>query len=80
MFSDEMVLNAWERMEDACTILRDRPPEVRAVPDDVDDDRVVACAVAAGVDTIISGDRHLLKLGTFQGIRIVRVSDFLTVE
>ena len=76
-FSDEMVLNAWERILDTCTMLKERPPEVRAVPDDVDDDRVVACAIAAGVETIISGDRHLLKLGMHEGIRIMRVADFL---
>jgi len=43
----------------------------RVVPDDPDDDHVVACAVAARVDVIVSGDKHLLKLREFQGIRIV---------
>ncbi len=43
----------------------------RVVPDDPDDDHVVACAVAAKVNLIVSGDKHLLKLREFQGIRIV---------
>ena len=73
----EMVLNAWERIHDACTVLQDRPPEIQAVPDDPDDDRVIATALAAGVDMIISGDRHLLKVGEYEGIKIVRLSDFL---
>jgi len=43
----------------------------RVVPDDPDDDHVIACAVAAKADIIVSGDKHLLKLREHQGIRIV---------
>ncbi|PWB39653.1 MAG: putative toxin-antitoxin system toxin component, PIN family [Rhodocyclales bacterium] len=36
------------------------------------DDAVLACALAAQADLIVSGDKHLLDLGgTYQGIRIV---------
>lgn len=36
------------------------------------DDAVLACALAAQADLIVSGDKHLLGLGgTYQGIRIV---------
>ena len=38
---------------------------------DPDDDQVIAAAVAANADLLVSGDRHLLTLGTHQGIRIV---------
>lgn len=43
----------------------------RVVPGDTDDDHVVAAAVAAGTDLIVSGDRHLLALGAHGAIRIV---------
>ena len=37
------------------------------------DDHVLACAVAADADAIVSGDRHLHALGgRYQGIAIVR--------
>lgn len=49
------------------------PSEVpRVVEDDADDDQVLACALAANADLIVSGDKHLLSLGgAYQGIRIV---------
>ena len=44
----------------------------RVVPDDVDDDQVLACALAANAELIVSGDKHLLSLGSqYQGIPIV---------
>ncbi len=43
--------------------------------DDPDDDHVLACAIAAQVDLIVSGDRHLLELEEYQGIRIVTAVD-----
>jgi uncharacterized protein len=50
---------------------------LKVIIDDPDDDRVLECAVAGGVDYIVSGDRHLLKLGSFQGISIVTAREFI---
>jgi putative PIN family toxin of toxin-antitoxin system len=47
------------------------------VKDDASDNRIVECAVAAGSDVIVSGDKHLLALGSFRGIEVMTVSDFL---
>ena len=44
---------------------------------DPTDDRILECAVAAGAERIVSGDRHLLSLGEFRAIKIVRVADFI---
>lgn len=38
---------------------------------DPDDDHMVACALAAQTDLVVSGDRDLLELKTHRGIRIV---------
>lgn len=43
----------------------------RIVPEDADDDQVIAAAVAAHAHMIVSGDRHLLALRAFEGIEIV---------
>jgi len=43
----------------------------RVVPDDADDDQVIAAAVAAGADWIVSGDADLLSMSSYQGIAII---------
>jgi predicted nucleic acid-binding protein len=50
---------------------------VNAVKEDPDDNRIVECALAAGADTIVSGDGHLLRLGGFEGISILNPREFL---
>jgi putative PIN family toxin of toxin-antitoxin system len=54
-------------------------PEVSlaVVIDDPDDDRILECALAAEADAIISGDRHLLRLGSFRSIPIYSPRQFL---
>lgn len=44
---------------------------ISAVEDDPDDDKFLDAAVAGEVDYLVSGDRHLLDLGTYSGIEIV---------
>ena len=43
----------------------------RQVSRDADDDAVLACALAAHADLIVTGDDDLLSLGCFEGIEIV---------
>lgn len=50
---------------------------LRVINSDPADNRVLECAVAAGVDFIISGDKHLLALKKFRDIEIVTPEDFL---
>jgi uncharacterized protein len=49
------------------------------VANDPDDDHVIAAAVAANADLIISGDRHLLDLRRHGTIRIVTPADALDI-
>lgn len=43
----------------------------RVVPDDADDDQVIAVALAAGADFIVSGDVDLLSIGSYEGTPII---------
>jgi putative PIN family toxin of toxin-antitoxin system len=44
---------------------------------DPDDDAVIACAVAAHCEVIVSGDSHLLDLKEYQGVRIVTAAELV---
>ena len=41
------------------------------------DDKFLACAVAAGVSCIVSGDKHLLRMTGYRGIEVLKPRDFL---
>lgn len=48
------------------------------VKTDPDDNKIIECAVAAGADAIVTGDKkHLLPIRSFQGIKIVEIAEFL---
>ncbi|MBI2170912.1 MAG: putative toxin-antitoxin system toxin component, PIN family [Chloroflexi bacterium] len=54
-------------------------PQTRlhVIPDDPDDNKFLECAVEGEADYIVSGDRHLLKLGRYQGIEILPPAVFV---
>lgn len=51
-------------------------PIAAVIREDPDDDKVLACAVSVGADYLITGDSHLLKLGSFASVPIVTPADF----
>ena len=56
-----------------------QPDSVTVVEDDPDDDLVLGTASAGSADYVVTGDKHLLALGLFQGIRIVTPAQFLRI-
>ena len=47
----------------------------RVVPNDIDDDQVIACALAVGAQLIVSGDSDLLVLHPWKGIHILNAAE-----
>lgn len=47
---------------------------------DPPDNRILECAKTAGSEFILSHDKDLLRLGEYEGIKIVRVADFLAIQ
>ncbi len=54
--------------------------KLNVIPDEDADNQILACAVEHGADYLVTGDRkHLLPLGEFEGVRILRAPEFLAV-
>jgi len=49
---------------------------LRILADDPDN-RILECAIAARADAIVTGDRQVLALGVWEGIRILSLRDFV---
>ena len=52
---------------------------VRGVASHPEDDLILATAVSAQADYLVTGDRQLLALGQYQGVQIVTPRDFATI-
>jgi len=64
----------------AMLVTRVTPLDIeRVVARDPDDDEVLACAHAAHVDMIVSGDKHLLDLKNYQRIPIVKPAEAIKI-
>jgi putative PIN family toxin of toxin-antitoxin system len=70
--------NALAAYIDAVELVRpiSTPAVVAADPDD---DQVVAAAVAAQAEFLVTGDHELLALGSYQGIRIVSPAEAVRI-
>jgi uncharacterized protein len=51
--------------------------QLDVVKEDPPDNRILECAVTAGADYIITGDKDLLRLRRYDSINIITVSEFL---
>lgn len=47
------------------------------IAEDPEDDKFLECALEAGADYLVSSDDHLLRLGSFEGTRILKPSEFI---
>jgi putative PIN family toxin of toxin-antitoxin system len=55
------------------------PRVLMAVPRDPEDNMVLECAIEGKAQYIVSGDKHLLELKGYRGVRIMRAGDFLNL-
>jgi putative PIN family toxin of toxin-antitoxin system len=53
---------------------------VDVVKEDPTDNRIVECATASGSEYLVSGDKHLLKIGQYQGFKIVPSAEFIEIQ
>jgi len=55
------------------------PEQKISVISDEPDNRILECAVKFGADYIISGDRHILSVVKYKGIKILSPAEFIKV-
>lgn len=60
-------------------VMVDQVPTVRAVPDDADDDKFIALALAGNASYLVTGDDHLLSMRQYQGITILKPAPFISL-
>jgi len=58
-----------------CTIIQ-VDEIVKGVCSDTDDEKFLSCALAANVEVLVSGDKHLLDLEKYQSVRILTAREF----
>lgn len=54
-----------------------KTPKITIVKNDPDDDKFIECATALRADAIITGDREVLAVKEYMGIRILTPQQFL---
>jgi len=75
-YSDERV-RRYQRLLQATTSVVAGLPSITGVVRDPNDDMVIACALAAAADYVVTRDKDLLSLGAHEGIRMVTPRQFL---
>lgn len=54
-----------------------KTPKIKIVKSDPDDDKFIECAVALKADVVITGDREVLAIKEYMGIRVLTPQQFL---
>lgn len=77
-WEDEWIKKALRHIARIARVIK---PNTRlAILKDDPDNRILECAKHAGAEVIVTGDRHLLALSSFEGVAIMTLADFLDRE
>ena len=75
--NEEDILALTELLQQEALVVPGASHVTGVIPEDADDEVILACAVDGMADCIVSGDHHLLDLGQFGNIPIWTVQGFL---
>lgn len=76
-FEEFFLRETEKRIRKTFTIVR--PNKILKVLDDEPDNRVLEAAVYGGCDYIVTGDKELLELGSFDKVSIINIGAFLDI-
>jgi len=74
-WDDHKIIEALQHISKAVTVIKPAT-RLRILQDDPDN-RILECAQKAEADFIVTGDKHLLRLQAFEGIKILTINEFL---
>jgi len=77
-YSDEHIVASCEELARIGTVIFDIP-NLTGIVRDSNDDIIVACAVAAKADFLVSRDKDLLTIGSYEAIDMVTPESFLHI-
>jgi putative PIN family toxin of toxin-antitoxin system len=77
-FTDEDVDDLINLLQMNAIVVAGKANVRNIIPEDPDDEKVLACTVEGRADLIVSGDHHLLNLEQYRGIRILTPAQFLS--
>ena len=75
---DEMI-DEWKNIIIENSFMVEPKIKLQIIEDDSDDDKFLEAAMAGNADFIISQDKHLLKLGEYEGIKIIKPEEALLI-
>lgn len=76
----DRVARAVEEVQRVSAGVHEPVERVSMIEEDPTDNRILECALAAGAEFIVTGDKkHLLPLGSFRSVSIVGLRDFVTM-
>lgn len=77
-WEEDRVVRAVAQVRRVAAVVHEPEETVGVIEDDPMDNRILEGALAADARTIVTGDKkHLLPLGSFRGVSIVGLRDFL---
>jgi uncharacterized protein len=75
-YSDAEIVGFCKELARIGTVIED-VPEVTGVVRDLNDDKIIACAIAAGAEYLVTRDKDLLSLGEYERIVMIKPEAFL---
>ena len=78
-YAPENALLVVDELHSLCSIVKPIDT-IHFIIDDPADNKILECAVAADAEIIISGDSHLLSLGSYNGIKILSPRQFISTH
>lgn len=70
-YSDKEISYIMEKIFTFTTLIKPKK-RVDVVKDDPDDNKIIECAIESSSKNIITYDKHLLNIGEYEGIKIIK--------